>query len=177
MNIRQAWITTKQNLDADLVKCCGECGFVYLFKHLLHAGFLVCFFYRVARFFYWIDLAWIAKLVTFWGRVITSCDVHYKADIAGGILFPHGRGVVIGEGVKIGRDCFIFQNATIGSREGQDGYPVLEEGVNVYPSVVVAGPITIGEYCRVGPCVYLTDSLPSHTRVKPPNPIIRPSHD
>lgn len=118
----------------------------------------------------------LAKALTAFGRLITSCDLHYKAELDGGVLIPHGRGVVIGEGVKVAKRCSIFQHTTLGSLEGKSGFPVLEEGVNIYPGTVVAGQIRIGEYSRVGPNVYLTVSVPTHTRVSPPKPHLVLSH-
>ena len=108
--------------------------------------------------------------MTSFGRVITSCDLHYKADLEGGVILPHGRSVVIGEGVFVSKGCSIFQNTTMGAMELKDGFPHLDEGVNIYPGTVIAGKVKIGEYCRVGPNVYLTASVPHHTRVSPPKP-------
>ena len=90
--------------------------------------------------------------------------------------FPHGHGVVVGAGVVIGPRCYIFHNTTLGAREGRDGAPVLHEGVNIYPGTVIAGPVVVGEYCRIGPNVYLTDSVASHTRVRPAPALIDPPH-
>jgi serine O-acetyltransferase len=113
-------------------------------------------------------------LITTLGRWINRCDIHYRAQIEPGVLFPHGLGVVIGEGVVIKSKCSIFQNCSLGTSEGKEGAPVLEEGVNLYPGTVVAGPLTIGEYARIGPNVYLTGSVQNHTRVLPAQNFVKP---
>lgn len=140
-----------------------------------HPSLSVTFFYRFARAF---DLAgWtpLARLITAFGRFFNKCDIHYRANIEPGVLFPHGLGVVIGEGVSIQKGCSIFQHCSLGSAEGKTGFPILEEGVNLYPGTVVAGPLTIGEYARVGPNVYLTGSVPNHTRILPPQAFQKPN--
>lgn len=140
---------------------------------LFHAGMRVCTLYRLARAF---ELSghrgwarFFCHLLRQWGR----CDIHYTAHLEPGVCFPHGMGVVIGEGVYISRNCSIFQHCTLGSMEGHEGAPELKEGVNLYPGTVLAGAIEVGEYCRIGPNVYLTENLPSHTRVSPHPPAFR----
>ena len=112
----------------------------------------------------------IARLVSALMRWITNCDIHHGADLGPGVIFPHGTGVIVGEGVVISARCSLFQFTSIGSLERKGGVPTLKEGVNVYPNTVLAGHITIGEYCRIGPHVYLTESVPSHTRISPAKP-------
>ena len=106
--------------------------------------------------------------MTFMGRFVMGCDVHYRAEIKGGVLFPHARGIVIGEGVVIEKKSSIFHNTTIGGNEKRSGFPKLCEGVNIYSGTVIAGNVEVGEYSRVGPNVYLTESIPTHTRLSPP---------
>ncbi|MBF0245524.1 MAG: hypothetical protein HQL31_09685 [Planctomycetes bacterium] len=109
--------------------------------------------------------------------MLTGSDIHYKSYIAGGVTFPHGRGIVIGEGVRIEKRCSVFHNTTLGGLEGSAGFPFLEEGVNVYPGSVIAGDIRIGEYSRIGPNVFLRQSVPPRTRVSPPKPDIHAELD
>lgn len=165
----------KRNLKADFLACSGETN-IFGLSFLFHAGFQTLFFYRCARLLYEWRLPIVSKAITAVARIITSCDVHYKAELDGGVMFPHGRGVVIGEGVKIAKKSSIFQHATIGGMAGEGGFPILEEGVNVYPGSVIAGGIRIGEYSRVGPNVYLTVSVPTHTRVAPAKPNLHRKH-
>lgn len=175
MAFKESIAKTCKHLGEDLEMSAGKKSPLRFILYLFHPGFQVCFFYRLARCFHWLHLNGLARFFTAMSRLVTGCDIHYLADLEGGVQFPHGRGVVIGARVRIARRCFIFHNSTLGATEGKDGAPVLEEGVNIYSGTVVAGPLTIGEYSRVGPNVYLTDSIASHTRVKPPEPILRNS--
>jgi serine O-acetyltransferase len=132
-----------------------------------HPSLAVTRAYRFSRAFDRSGWTFMARALTSLGRHFGNCDIHYRAEIEPGVLFPHGLGVVVGEGVVIKKRCSIFQNCSLGTIEGKEGAPILEEGVNLYPNTVVAGPLTIGEYSRVGPNVYLTGSIPQLTRVLP----------
>lgn len=167
--LQACWAEFRQNLRADYVACAGkEQAFSWVF--LFHAGFQVSLCYRASRFFHLMNWMVLARLMGVWMRWLTSCDIHHGSNIGPGVQFPHGCGVVVGEGVVMGPRCSLFQHSTVGATEGREGAPVLEEGVNLYPGTVVAGAVNIGEYCRIGPNVYLTESVPSHTRVSPPKP-------
>src|SRR5882757_6374898 len=53
------------------------------------------------------------KLIT---EYLTSCQIHYGANIEGGIKLHHCVGVVIGKGVSIGSGTNILQNVTLGTK-------------------------------------------------------------
>lgn len=155
-----------KNLKSDIAVIYGdESGF--RLSAFFHPSFQLTFFYRMAYFFDSINLTFFAKLFCFFNRFFSGCDVHYRAKINGGVLFPHAKCIVIGEGVAIAKNCSIFQQTTIGATEHQMGFPNLGEGVNVYPGSVIAGGVVVGEYSRIGPNVYLTESVPTHTRISP----------
>ena len=45
-----------------------------------------------------------------------NCYISPKAEIGKNLSFPHPIGIVIGDGVKIGDNCIIYQNVTIGRK-------------------------------------------------------------
>ena len=53
----------------------------------------------------------------FWS-VVTGADIPINTQIAGGLLIPHPNGIVMHADVKIGPNCLIFQQVTIGSKDG-----------------------------------------------------------
>lgn len=164
------WKKLYFDLRDDLIESSQQPANLKWCFYLFHAGMQVSFFYRFSKACYVSGFEGLAKACSAFGRFVTGCDVHYKSEIEGGVVFPHGRGIVIGEGVIISSKCYIFHNTTMGALEGKQGFPQLERGVNVYSGTVIAGDIKVGEYSRVGPNVYLTDSIESHTRVSPIKP-------
>ncbi len=51
----------------------------------------------------------------FW-TIVTQAEIDLKCEIGGGLLIPHPNGIVIHPNVKIGPNCLIFQQVTIGGR-------------------------------------------------------------
>ncbi len=91
-----------------------------------------------------------------------GCFVSPGAVVGRNCSFPHPVGIVIGEGVRIGDDCTIYQNVTLGARrvsEGEQGlYPELGKGAVIFAGAVVIGPIKIGADARIGAnAVVITD--------------------
>lgn len=77
-----------------------------------------------------------------------GCCISPNADIAPDVVFPHPTGIVIGEGVKIGPGCLIFQQVTLGQKEG--GYPSLGASCTLYVGSSVLGDVTLAERVTVG---------------------------
>ena len=96
------------------------------------------------------------KKVNKYGNWIT-----YDANIEDGILFPHPVGIVIGQGVNIGKNCTIYQNVTIGSKNGK--YPKIGNNVIIYANSVVVGDITIGDNSIIGAGSVVLKSFPSNS--------------
>lgn len=68
--------------------------------------------------------------------------------------FPHPIGIVIHPDVKIGKNCTIFQNVTIGqgkySKKYKTNVPILGDNVTIYANSVVIGGIVIGNNVTIG---------------------------
>ena len=96
-------------------------------------------------------------------QLILCCQVPSR--LRKGIRYPHPVGIVIGDGVRIGRDVRIYQNVTIGLNENvvgakQSDYPTLEDGVFVYAGAVIFGSITIGARSVIGANAVISCDVP-----------------
>lgn len=86
-------------------------------------------------------------------HAITGADIAWSARIGPGLVLWHPTGVVIGPRVVVGRDARVQQGITLGaarSRTGQDGDPVLGDGVYVGAGARVLGPVRVGDRARIG---------------------------
>jgi serine O-acetyltransferase len=61
-----------------------------------------------------------------------------------------GLGVVIHPQAKIGENCLISQQVTIGGRSGMQGAPKIGNYVRIGAGAKILGPITIGDFASVG---------------------------
>ncbi|MBQ7923529.1 MAG: serine acetyltransferase [Clostridia bacterium] len=70
---------------------------------------------------------------------------------------PHGlNGIIVSHNAKIGKNCTIFHQVTIG--EGKDGAPVIGDNVMIGAGARVIGGINIGNNVKIGAgCVVATD--------------------
>ena len=97
-------------------------------------------------------------------QVLLCC--HIPRRYHRGIKFPHPVGIVIGDGVRIGKEVRIYQNVTIGllqntpANDAVEEYPTIEDGVIIYAGAVIAGPITIGAGATIGANAVITRDVP-----------------
>ena len=105
-------------------------------------------------------------------RHLYDAEIHWDADLAPGLAFVHGNGLVVSHAARVGAGCILFHNVTLG--EAMDpvtktkGAPSLGANVHVGPGAVLLGPITIGEGSKIMAGAVLTESVP-------PNSIVRPA--
>jgi serine O-acetyltransferase len=103
----------------------------------------------------------------FWS-VVTASDIAINAQIGGGLLLPHPNGVVIHPEAKIGINCLIHQQVTIGTKEhGRDGVPVIAGHVKIYSGAKILGPIHLGSYATIGANTVVHFDVPEHATVVP----------
>lgn len=80
-------------------------------------------------------------------------------------IFPHPIGIVIGSKVKLGRNCIIYQNVTIGTKDTKNyqnsEYPIIGNNVTIYANTVIFGGVTIGDDCVIGCGSVVFKDIPS----------------
>lgn len=84
----------------------------------------------------------------FWS-VVTQAEIDLKCEIGGGLLIPHPNGIVIHPNVKIGPNCLIFQQVTVGGRN-MEGVPIICGHVDIGAGAKILGDITLNSHSVVG---------------------------
>ena len=89
--------------------------------------------------------------------------------------------MVIGETTVIGSHVTLYQGVTLGARNftyDEEGHPmriprhpILEDNVTVYSNASILGRVTIGEGSVIGGNVWLTRSVPAHSRILQGKPL------
>lgn len=95
---------------------------------------------------------WLTRRVAvfrhrFWS-VVTGADIPLNCRIGGGVLMPHPNGIVIHPDARIGPNCLLFQQVTLGTAEGP-GAPSLGGRVDVGAGAKLLGNIRIGNHARI----------------------------
>jgi serine O-acetyltransferase len=92
----------------------------------------------------------------FWS-VVTGADIPLRCQIGGGLLIPHPNGIVIHPDAKVGVNCLIFHQVTLGSRDA-GGVPEIGGHVDIGAGAKILGPVKIGAHARIGAnAVVITD--------------------
>jgi len=102
----------------------------------------------------------------------TGADIPLNCHIDGGLLIPHPNGIVIHPESRIGPNCLLFQQVTIGAIDGK-GVPVLGGNVDVGAGAKILGAVNIGDHARIGAnAVVLVNVPPGKSAVGVPARII-----
>jgi serine O-acetyltransferase len=96
----------------------------------------------------------------FWS-VISGAEIPLNCCIGGGLLLPHPNGIVILPEARIGVNCLIFQQVTIGTR-GARGFPEIGGHVDIGAGAKILGPVRIGAHAKIGANAVVISDVPSH---------------
>jgi serine O-acetyltransferase len=100
---------------------------------------------------------WAVLRHRFWS-VVTGADIPLNSKIGGGLMLPHPNGVVIHPDAVIGPNCLLFQQVTIGDKQG--GVPRLGGHVDVGAGAKLIGRIEIGDHAKIGAGAIVTIDVP-----------------
>lgn len=108
-----------------------------------------------------------ARLLSWFGRLMSNIDIHPGAKIGRRFFIDHGAGVVIGETAEVGDDVTLYHGVTLGGTSWSPGkrHPTLEDGVVVGAGAKILGPITIGHGTRVGANSVVIEGTPADVTV------------
>lgn len=107
--------------------------------------------YRIERWFYLHHLIILAKLVRGVIYLLYNSFIPYTCEIGKGTKFGYkGMGVVIHSNAKIGSNCIIAQQVTIGGRSRIPKVPIIGNNVYIGCGAKVLGDVIIGDECVVG---------------------------
>lgn len=119
---------------------------------LLYPGPKAILLYRIAHWFYQLELFFIARLVSEVARWMTGIEIHPGAKIGNRLVIDHGFGVVIGETAEIGNDCIIFHGVTLGGIKFDPvkRHPTIGNDVLIGTGAKILGPIRVGDGAKIG---------------------------
>lgn len=141
-----------------------------------YPGLLAVTIYRLANFLYKLDVPIMPRIMTEHAHSLTGIDIHPGATIGKDFFIDHGTGVVIGETTEIGERVRLYQGVTLGalslppdagiSCRDTKRHPTIEDDVIVYANTTILGGDTIiGARSVIGGNIWLTESVPSDTKV------------
>jgi serine O-acetyltransferase len=134
---------------------------------LTYAGFHALLFYRLGHWMVKHRVPFLPRALSQFARFITGIEIHPGATIGSGLFIDHGMGVVVGETTEIGDHVTLFQGVTLGGTGKQRGkrHPTIGSHVVVGAGAKVLGPITVGDYVKIGANSVVLQDVPDHSTV------------
>lgn len=108
----------------------------------------------------------------------TGCEIPSNS-IGYGIKFPHLNGIIIHDTARIGSNCTIFHQVTIGISESESDdadysrkAPKVGDNVMIGAGAKLIGSIAIGNNVKIGANAVVTKNIPSNVTVVGANRVI-----
>ena len=137
-----------------------------------YPGFYATAMHRLAHALHRRGVPRLPRLLSEYAHRQTGIDIHPGAQIGPSFCIDHGTGIVIGETAQIGAHVQLYQGVTLGAlsvskaAQGLKRHPTIEDYVVIYANATILGGSTvIGTRSIIGGNVWLTESVPSHSRV------------
>ena len=141
-----------------------------------YPGFLAIAYHRLAHELYRLGVPLAPRAISERAHGLTGIDIHPGAQIGERFFIDHGTGIVVGETAVLGRGVSLYQGVTLGAKKfeldehgnpvkGVPRHPILEDDVIVYAGATILGRVTIGRGSVIGGNVWLTESVPPHSRI------------
>ena len=111
---------------------------------LLYPGFHVLLFHRAAHWLYCHKRFFLARMVSQWGRGFTGIEIH--------------------PGAKIGDNCTIYHQVTLGGTGKDTGkrHPTIGNNVLIGAGAKILGPVYIGDNSRIAAGSVVLQNLPAN---------------
>lgn len=140
---------------------------------IAYPGFKAIAIYRISHVLYKLGYKIHARFFSEIGHSMTGIDIHPAAEINYPFFIDHGTGIVIGQTSTIGKHVKLYQCVTLGAislsnaneLRGVVRHPQVGNNVTIYAGASLLGAISIGDNVTIGSNVFLTEDVPSNTRV------------
>lgn len=124
---------------------------------------IVMILYKIARCLYKMHIPILPSLIKAIIRMFFSCVVSYKSEIGDGTILAYGGlGIVIHERCKIGKNCVIAQNVTLGGTSHIYNVPVIGDNVYIGAGAVILGDVVVGNNVVIGANSVVLKNVPDN---------------
>jgi serine O-acetyltransferase len=104
-----------------------------------------------------------------WRRGCRKLGLEIPPNVFGpGLKIAHAGGIFINAGSRVGPNCLLHQNVTLGTTPGkgvQNEAPVIGRNCYIGPGAVIFGPISIGDNVAIGANAVVNKSFPSNCTI------------
>jgi serine O-acetyltransferase len=132
----------------------------------LYPNYFATAMYRFARFARLRGAAATARLIAMIGQGMTGSELEPIAVVGPGFVIAHTNGVILGQGVRAGRNLYLHGGVLLGSTSNESrtratsGFPTLGEDVTIFAKASVLGPIHVGDRAVIGAHALVLEDVP-----------------
>jgi serine O-acetyltransferase len=167
-----------RDVRSDL-RCCGGTSWIGILTTILWGtSFQLLWTYRLSRWLVGKRLGMLYAPLKWLQYALAGSEISPRAFLGRGVHLPHPNGIVIGVGVVVEDEAWIFQQVTIGShgRSRDDkAYPVIGRGARIYSGAKVIGGVRVGSEAMVGANSVVLNDVPDRaTAVGAPARVVVP---
>lgn len=101
----------------------------------------------------------MSKLISWLAPGQVTLTIPKETKVGDGVLLFHSYGTIL-NAREIGEGCRIVCNITLGDKKGKT--PIIGKHVEILPGAVIAGDVTIGDNCVIGPNAVVYKSVPAN---------------
>lgn len=134
--------------DVDAYRAVYSGGLLWLLSY--NRSFRTLFYYRIGA---------VAKLISWLAPGQVTLTIPKTTKVGDGVLLFHSYGTIL-NAREIGEGCRIVCNITLGDKKGKT--PIIGKHVEILPGAVIAGDVTIGDNCVIGPNSVVYKSVPAN---------------
>ena len=120
--------------------------------------------YKLEKWFYKKKMEFMAVIIWRLIYLIFNCYIPYTAELSEGVNIAHGIGIVIHQKSKIGANTLIYQNVTLGGRNGKGG-PIIGENCVIGAGACILGEIRVGNNVKIGANAVVVKDVPDNCTV------------
>jgi len=133
---------------------------IFLKSYFLIPGFNYMVWLRVGQ--YWNSA--MIKYILYRKKIKYGIQISIDTKIGKGFYIGHFGGIVVSGGAKIGNNCNISQDVTIGfiPRGKKRGVPVIGDNCYIAPGAKIIGNVKIGNNVAIGANAVVTTDLPDN---------------
>jgi len=120
-----------------------------VYRFFFYPYYNVIYLYKLMKILYKNNFKLLSTLVR--NSLIRNYGIFigFETEIGENLNLPHPQGIILGEGVKIGDNCTIYHQVTMGQKRGNldndNDYPIIGNGVTVFAGAKIIGNVKVGD--------------------------------
>ena len=122
--------------------------------------------YRVYHKLWTMKLCLFSKILYYFSRILFNCVIPPTVKLGNGVNVGHAQGIIIHQNCIVGDNTMIYQNVTIGRRNGDlEESPIIGKNCIIGAGACILGNITIGDNVKIGANAVVIEDIPSNCTV------------